>query len=78
MSRKLNVSVGSLIVLVAAAMLSGCSMGDAPAGMTEADAKAAVDALPPDQKIKAIESSPMPEADKRKRIAEIKAAAGMK
>jgi len=58
--------------------IAGCSVGDAPKGLSAEETRAAVDALPPDKQIDYINRSPIPQAEKEKRIADIKAKAGMK
>ncbi len=62
-------------------MTAGCSCGnsnDPTAGMSETDAKAAIDRMTPENKIKAIASSPLPQAEKDKRYAEIEQQTGVK
>lgn len=55
-------------------MLSvGCSsIGNAPSGMSEDEAKDWINSQPPEEQIRMIQSSPMPPADKEKRIKEIR------
>jgi hypothetical protein len=62
--------VGSLAV--------GCNVGDAPAGMSRDDAKAAIAKMSPEQKIRAIASSPMPQPEKEKEYAKIESETGVK
>lgn len=58
---------------------SGCSsMGNAPAGMSEADAKNAIENMKPEDKIRAIASSPMPAKEKEARYLEIEKETGVK
>ncbi|MBC8064636.1 MAG: hypothetical protein H7Y17_07385 [Chlorobia bacterium] len=68
-----NLWIASLAVLACI----GCNVGNAPEPMSEAELKSAVDKLPPQDQINYINSSPMPKDVKEKRIAEIKAKAGM-
>lgn len=54
-------------------LAAGCSnIGNAPSGLSEDEAKDWVNSLPPEEQIKMIQSSPMPGADKEKRIKEIR------
>jgi hypothetical protein len=64
--------------ILAAGILAGCSMGMQPTGSTVDQIKAKEAAMPPDQQISMIEHSPIPPAEKAKKIAEIKAKAGLK
>ncbi len=74
MSNK-QISLFPLVVLG----LAGCSsIGDAPQGLSASETRAAVAALPAQQQIDYINRSPMPADQKAKRIADIKAAAGIK
>lgn len=50
----------------------GCSIGDAPAGQSADEAKAAFENSPPEEQIKLVMSSPMPPDQKAARIAEIR------
>ena len=59
-------------------MVAGCSVGEAPAGMSGDDAKTAVSKMSPQDQIKFIQSSPMPPDEKAKKIAEIEAKSGVK
>lgn len=52
-------------------------MGSAPEPMSESELKSAVEKLPPQDQINYINSSPMPKELKEKKIAEIKAKAGI-
>jgi hypothetical protein len=70
--------VSILIAGIAALCLLGCSAGDAPAGMSAEEAKAAVAKMPPEQRIKAIAGSPMPQAQKEAEYAKIESATGVK
>lgn len=68
-----------LPLAVAVAAMSGCSdPGSAPPGMSADDAKSAIDRMPPEQKIRAIAGSPMPQAEKEQRYAEIEKETGVK
>jgi hypothetical protein len=65
--------------VVAIAVLAGCSsMGDAPAGMSEQDAKNAIANMKPEDKIRAINSSPMPAQEKQKQYEQIERETGVK
>lgn len=57
---------------------SGCGIGDAPAGMSNEDAKAAIAKMSPEQKIRAIANSPMPGPAKEKEYAKIESETGVK
>src|SRR5579862_5824236 len=57
---------------------AGCSFGDAPRGLTPEETRAAVAALPPQQQIDYLNRSPLPPAEKQRRIADIKAQHGIK
>jgi hypothetical protein len=65
-------------MLALAMSISGCGVGDAPAGMSNEDAKAAIAKMPPEQKIKAIANSPMPGPLKEKEYAKIEKETGVK
>lgn len=68
-----------LAVFAVAFGLVACdNIGNAPAGMSKDDVNAAVNKMTPEQKIKFYQSSPMPQAEKEKKIAEIKKEAGLK
>jgi hypothetical protein len=71
---------GLLVAIVGAASMfvAGCDAGSAPPGMSDGDAKAAIDKMSPEDKIRAIASSPMAAVDKEKKYAEIEAASGVK
>lgn len=66
------------LAALAAIFVSGCSVGDAPRGMSGDEAKAAIDRMSPEQKIKAIASSPMPGPEKQKQYEKIEAETGVK
>ena len=61
-----------------AAVLSGaaCNIGNAPEPMAPEDVKAAVEKLSPEQQIEWVNRSPMPAAEKQRRIDEIKQKTG--
>lgn len=71
-----------LIIAVCALIaigLAGCSEpGTVPKGMSEADAKRAIEQMSPEDKIRAIASSPMPPQEKEARYAEIERETGVK
>lgn len=71
---------GLLIAVIGAASIfvAGCDAGSAPPGMSDGDAKAAIEKMSPADKIRAIASSPMAAADKEKEYAKIEAATGVK
>ncbi|MCX7800179.1 MAG: hypothetical protein N2109_07550 [Fimbriimonadales bacterium] len=57
----------------------GCSdIGNAPPGMSEEEAKAAIERMSPEDKIRAIASSPMPPQEKEKKFKEIEEQTGVK
>ncbi|HEY0867408.1 MAG TPA: hypothetical protein VGE01_08520 [Fimbriimonas sp.] len=58
--------------------LSGCNVGNPPSGMSGEEAKDYIDKMPPDRKIRAIAGSPMPQAEKEQRYAEIEKETGVK
>lgn len=61
------------------AALVGCGGPDAVTeGMSNDDAKAAIAKMKPEDKIRAINSSPMPQAEKDKQFAEIEKETGVK
>ena len=57
-------------------LIVGCNAGDAPSGGSEAETKAVFDAQPLEAKVKFYMNSPMPQADKQKKIEEVYKAAG--
>lgn len=67
-----------ILFLAIALSLAGCSVGDAPAPMSDNDVKNAIDKMSPEQHIRFIEGSPLPKEEKERQIAEIKAKAGLK
>jgi hypothetical protein len=56
----------------------GCNVGNAPSGMSESDAKAAIANMKPEDRIRAIASSPMKQADKEREYAKIESESGVK
>lgn len=65
--------------LLFSALLGGCGGPDAVTeGMSNDDAKAAIEKMSPENKIRAIASSPMNQQDKDKKYAEIEAETGVK
>lgn len=73
--KKLTIPFLTLFLCVT---LVGCNPGQQPSGMSDTDAKATIEALPPEDKIRAIASSPMTPAEKEKRYAEIEKETGVK
>jgi hypothetical protein len=73
-----QIAILAAAITVFGVSLAGCSAGDAPPGMSGDDAKAAINKMSPEQKIKAIASSPMPQAEKDKEFAKIEAESGVK
>lgn len=67
----------SWITILAILVCFGCNVGSAPEPMSESELKSAVEKLPPQDQINYINSSPMPKELKEKKIAEIKAKAGI-
>lgn len=67
-----------LFGVILASALAGCNVGSVPSGMSEQDAKNAIDKMPPEEKIKFFASSPMSAEEKAKKYAEIEAATGVK
>jgi hypothetical protein len=61
-----------------AVILVGCNVGNAPEPMSESQLKDAVSNLPPKDAVNYINASPMPAAEKARRIAEIEAKTGYK
>jgi hypothetical protein len=68
----------AFFALAVAASIIGCNAGMAPEGMTEQDAKSAIENMKPEDKIRAIAGSPMPQAEKDKKYAEIEQQSGVK
>jgi hypothetical protein len=64
-------------VLAAGFAATGCNIGNAPEPMSGDEARAAVEKLSPEQQIEWINRSPMPPAEKQKKIDEIKAKHGL-
>jgi len=72
-----NQFITSLAIFVCL-FLVGCNAGNAPSGMSEGDAKAAIANMKPEDRIRAIASSPMRQADKDREYAKIEAESGVK
>ena len=66
------------LVSATSIVLAGCNAGAAPETMKPEDVKSAVDKATPEQQIDWYKRSPLPEAEKNKKIAEIKEKAGIK
>jgi hypothetical protein len=60
------------IVAASPLFMAGCNIGNAPTGPNNEQVQKIENSLPVDQQIKLIESSPMPAAEKAKRIAALK------
>jgi hypothetical protein len=58
------------------ALLVGCNVGEAPSGSEQA-VKDQFNSMKPEEKIRFIQSSPMPAAEKQAKIDEIKKQAGI-
>ena len=67
----------SLVLCLFALACFGCNIGNAPTPMEASEVQGAVDKLPPQDQIRYIQNSPLPQAEKDKRIAEIKAKHGL-
>ncbi len=68
-------------IVIAASIFSvlvGCNAGMAPEPMNPDQLKSAVDKATPEQQVKWVQSSPMPAAEKAKRIKEIEDKTGYK
>ncbi len=61
-----------------ASFVAGCNVGSVPSGMSENDAKNAIEKMSPEDKIKFYAGSPMPQAEKEAKYKEIEAATGVK
>lgn len=59
------------ILGIVAIALTGCSIGMAPKGPDANEVQQEFSKMPPDQQIKGIQHSPLPAAEKEKRIKEI-------
>ncbi|MCW5942170.1 MAG: hypothetical protein KIS66_08050 [Fimbriimonadaceae bacterium] len=70
--------LSALLVAVSFGAGCGCDPGMAPAGMSNDDAKAAIERMTPEQKIKLYASSPMSQAEKEAKYAEIEKETGVK
>lgn len=66
------------LATVVAVGISGCGVGEAPSGMSDSDAKAAIDRMSPEEKIKFIASSPLPSQEKEARYQQIEKETGVK
>ena len=75
MSTKVRISLG---IVALGILMAGCGVGKVPAGMSNQDAKSAIDKMTPEQQIRAFASSPMNQQDKDKKYAEIEAETGVK
>ncbi len=75
MSTKVRIGIAVIALTLS---IAGCGVGDVPAGMSDQDAKNAIDKMTPEQKIRAFASSPMNQQDKDKKYAEIEAETGVK
>jgi hypothetical protein len=64
--------------LVTAWCIAGCHIAEAPKGMSGEEAKAAIDRMSPQQKIKAIANSPMPGGQKQIEFDKIEKETGVK
>jgi hypothetical protein len=68
-----------LVLIGIAGTLGGCNdIGNAPAGMSDGDAKAAIANMKPEDRIRAINSSPMSATQKQEAYAEIERETGVK
>lgn len=65
----------AILILIA---VTGCSVGMAPAGMSREEARAALDKLSPQERIRYYSTSPMPQSEKLKKYEEIEKATGVK
>jgi len=72
-----NAAIATTALLFSLAV-AGCSIGMAPAGMSREEARAALDRLSPQEKIRYYSTSPMPMNEKMKKYAEIEAKTGVK
>ena len=66
------------VIVIGAFVASGCNVGNAPPGMSGDDAKKAIAAMKPADRIRAIASSPMAGPEKEKEFAKIEAESGVK
>lgn len=73
----LKISTATLLALTAVG-LAGCNAGNAPAGMSGDDAKAAIAKMKPEDRIRAIAGSPMPGAEKEREFQKIEKETGVK
>ncbi len=78
---KIIQTVALTIGFVGLGLSTGCGCGDigsAPSGMSESDAKSAIEKMSPEDKIKAIASSPMPSKEKEAKYIEIEKQTGVR
>lgn len=69
----------AILIPLGLLVLAGCdNVGKAPPGMSENDAKNAIDRMAPEDKIRAIAGSPMPGPEKEKKFREIEQETGVK
>ena len=71
MKTAIQSSTLACLFLAVGLAITGCNVGMAPKGPDEAEVKAKEAALPPQQQIAMLRSSPMPGPEKQKRIADI-------
>jgi hypothetical protein len=67
-----------LSAILLALTVVGCNVGNVPEGMNANDAKGAIAKMTPEQKIRAIASSPMPADQKQAEYKKIEAETGVK
>ncbi|AIE85616.1 hypothetical protein [Fimbriimonas ginsengisoli] len=67
-----------ITALIVAGALAGCKGGSAPDTMSADQTTSALDKMKPEDQIKYYANSPMPEAQKEKKYAEIEAKTGVK
>lgn len=73
-----SLSFSILVVGISSLWLGGCNAGSAPEPMSESQLQDTVSKLAPKDQINYIRSTPMPQAEKDRRIAEIEAKTGYK
>jgi len=66
------------MIIVGTVSGCGCDAGAQPSGMSKTDAESAIAKMKPDDKIRAIASSPLPAAEKERRYADIEKETGVK
>lgn len=74
----MKLKLALLVAVVASLGIAGCDAGGQPAGMSGEDAKNAIAKMKPEDKIRAIASSPMPQAEKEKEYQKIESESGVK